>query len=473
MPNRQRKLRSQLLAWLLVPLTLLLVADAYVSYRIALGFSREAYDRSLVEVAHEVALHLRAENGALQLDMPEPARRVLLTDATDRVYFGIIAADGSTVAGEPLPGPNGKLVKGPRAEVLYDATVHGDAVRMVEMRTEAEPASRRPAAVVRVAETEGKRNELTREILLSVMVPQVLLILIAGSFVWVGVSHGLSPLMRLQRAVAARSPHDRSPVAVSEVPGEVRPLLDSINDLLRRLDHAMALQSRFVADAAHQLKTPVAALQAQIELALRNDEPAELRASIEILQGGLERLSRLVSQLLSLARNEPEAAGSVAFAPIDLNALALEVASRWVPKALERSIDLGFEPAHGPATIEGDAERLTELFDNLLDNAIRYSRPQGRITVRVQARPRPGVWVNDDGPSIPAHERERVFERFHRLLGSVREGSGLGLAIAREIARIHGADIVLADDEDGIGNSFCVTFPLPRAPLDAVPPEGV
>jgi two-component system sensor histidine kinase TctE len=473
MAIRQRKLRSQLLAWLLVPLTLLLIADAYVSYRIALGFSREAYDRSLVEVAHEVALHLRAEGGALQLEMPEAARRVLLTDATDRIYFGIIAADGSTVAGEALPGPNGKVLKGPRAEVLYDATVRGDVVRMVELRTEADPATRRPAAVVRVAETEGKRNELAREILLSVVAPQVLLILIAGSIVWVGVSHGLSPLMRLQRAVAARSPHDRSPVAVSEVPGEVYPLLESINDLLQRLDHAITLQSRFVADAAHQLKTPVAALQAQIELALRNDDPAELRASIGILQGGLDRLSRLVSQLLSLARNEPDGIGSARFAAIDLNALALEVASRWVPKALERAIDLGFEPAPDPAVVEGDVERLTELFDNLLDNAVRYSRPQGRVTVRVQTGPRPSVCVNDDGPSIPAHERERVFERFHRLLGTARDGSGLGLAIAREIARIHGAEIVLADDEDGIGNTFRVTFPPPRVPLAAASAESM
>ena len=137
------------------------------------------------------------------------------------------------------------------------------------------------------------------------------------------------------------------------------------------------------------------------------------------------------------------------------------------------AIDLGFEPAPDPAVVEGDVERLTELFDNLLDNAVRYSRPQGRVTVRVQTGPRPSVRVNDDGPSIPAHERERVFERFHRLLGTARDGSGLGLAIAREIARIHGAEIVLADDEDGIGNSFRVTFPPPRAPLAAASAESM
>jgi two-component system sensor histidine kinase TctE len=454
-------LRNQLLVWLLVPLALLLSADAYISYRVALGFSRAAYDRSLIEVAHEIALHVRADGGRLELELPDAARRVLLSDPIDRIYFSILHEDGAPVAGDALPGPNGVTARGPRAEVLYGAVMNGEPVRAVQMRIDAKAGKERPAALVRVAETEGKRKELAREILLSVIIPQVLLILIAGSIIWVGVSHGLSPLMRLQRAVASRSPYDRSPVAVSEVPGEVRPLLNSINDLLQRLDSALTLQNRFVADAAHQLKTPVAALQAQIELALRNDDPAQLRASIEIMQTGLERLSRLVSQLLSLARNEPEAAALVRLEPLDLNALALEVASRWVPEALKRSIDLGFEAAGAPVMIEGDAGRLRELFDNLVDNAIAYSRAHGRVTVHVGDEPAPFVSVNDDGPSIPPQERQRVFERFHRLLGTARDGSGLGLAIAQEIARIHGAEIALADDPDGVGNTFQVMFPRP------------
>jgi two-component system sensor histidine kinase TctE len=262
-------------------------------------------------------------------------------------------------------------------------------------------------------------------------------------------------------------------VAVSEVPGEVRPLLNSINDLLRRLDSALTLQSRFVADAAHQLKTPVAALQAQIELAVRNDDPAQLRASIEVMQTGLERLSRLVSQLLALARNEPEAAALVRLEPLDLNSLALEVASRWVPEALKRSIDLGFEGAVAPVTVEGDAGRLRELFDNLLDNAIGYSKAHGRVTVRVAEEPAPIVSVSDDGPSIPPQERQRVFERFHRLLGTARDGSGLGLAIAQEIARVHGAEITLAEDPDGVGNTFQVKFPRPRQHPGAPRPQSL
>ncbi|HWA37531.1 MAG TPA: ATP-binding protein, partial [Burkholderiales bacterium] len=270
---------------------------------------------------------------------------------------------------------------------------------------------------------------------------------------------GLAPLERLQRALARRSHVDRGPVSAEGVPAEVRPLVSSINELLARLDRALTLQERFVADAAHQLKTPVAALRTQLDVALRERDPARLREGVEAALPGLERLSRLASQLLTLARNEPDAAATVRFAPTDLDALGLEVATQWVPEALKRGIDLGFEGAGAPVLVQADAARLRELLDNLLDNAVRYSREGGRITVRVNAAPAPVLEVSDDGPSIPPEERERVFERFHRLLGTSRDGSGLGLAIAREIARLHGARIALGDDADGVGNTFSVAFP--------------
>jgi two-component system sensor histidine kinase TctE len=277
------------------------------------------------------------------------------------------------------------------------------------------------------------------------------------------VVRGLAPLQRVQRAVAARSDRDLSPLVMEKVPGEVSPLLRSINELLERLDRVLTLQSRFVSDAAHQLKTPVAALEAQCEVALREPDPESLRQSVAKLRPGLARMSRLVSQLLSLARNEPEAVRALRLAPLDLNAVALEAATAWVPEALKKHIDLGLEEAGGPVMVEGDAGRLRELLDNLLDNAIRYTPDGGKVTVRVSGSPA-AIAVSDDGPAIPPHERERVFERFHRLLGSSRDGSGLGLAIAQEIARLHGGAISLSEDVDGIGNTFSVSFPQGRAP---------
>ena len=450
MRRRSPQLRTQLLVWVLVPLSLLLTADTFASYWIALRFSERAYDRSLVEIAREISLHLRRADGSLVLDLPDEARKVLLSDPVDRIWFSVAASDGGVLAGEPVPdGPNGSQ----QGESFYDARMDGEAVRVVELRLQGN------GAVVRVAETQAKRNELAREILLSVVLPQVLLILIAGAVVWIGVVRGLSPLERLRGAIAGRSHRDRGPVGASGVPAEVMPLVQSINDLLGRLDKALTLQSRFVADAAHQLKTPIAAVKTELEVALREEDQERARQSLRGARAGLERLSRLASQLLSLARNEPEAAGTVRLAPLDLSALALEVAKDWVPQALERGIDLGFEGSGQPAPIRGDASRLRELLDNLLDNAVRYTREGGRITVRVGAGR--VLEVNDDGPSIPESERARVFERFHRLLGSSKDGSGLGLAIAEEIARIHGAEITLREDIDGVGNTFSVAFPAP------------
>jgi two-component system sensor histidine kinase TctE len=450
-------LRTQLLTWLLVPLFVLLTADTVVSYWVALNFSQRAHDRTLVEVAREVSLHLRGTDGGLTLDMPPEARRVLLVDPVDRLHFEIMTTDGRRIAGEPLASADTAKRRSP--ETFYDGVFAGDPVRIVELRLAPDPATGRAGAVVRVAETKIKRNELAREILLSVVLPQVLLILIACVVVWVGVVRGLSPLQRLQRAVASRSDRDRSPVAVDNVPGEVSPLLHSINELLSRLDHVLTLQSRFVSDAAHQLKTPMAALKTQFEVALRETDPQRMRDALQGIYPRLERLSRLVSQLLSLARNEPDAVSAVTLAPLDLDALALDVTTGWVPEALKKHLDLGFEGAGGPVQVSGDPVRLRELLDNLLDNAVRYSRDGGRITVRVTAVP-PTVDVNDDGPSIPPEERARVFERFHRLLGSGQDGSGLGLAIAQEIAHLHRGEITLREDAtDGIGNTFSVLLP--------------
>ena len=453
------QLRTQLLAWLLVPLAALLGADAFIGYAVALNFAERGHDRALTEIARDVALHLRGVNGAVELDLPEEARRVLFSDVPGRIAFEVsAAADGRRIAGESIAAAS--LVN-PRSggAKLNDGAHDGEPVRIVELAVAGDAAGR-PPAVVRVAETKEQRTALAREILFSVVLPQLLLVVFAGVVVWHGVLRGLAPLQRLQRALAERSHVDRSPVSDAGVPGEVRPLVLSINDLLARLDRALTLQSRFVADAAHQLKTPIAALRAQLDVALREPEPARLREAVEAASPGLERLSRLASQLLSLARNEPEAAG-VRLTPLDLDALGLEVATRWVPEALKRGIDLGFESAGAPVMVLGDASRLRELLDNLLDNAVRYTREGGRITVGVRALQAPTLDVNDDGPSIPPDERERVFERFHRLLGSSRDGSGLGLAIAREIAYLHGADIGLRDDTDGIGNTFSVAFPAP------------
>ena len=447
------QLRSQLLTWLLVPLFLLLAVDMLASYWMATRFSQRAYDRSLMEIARELSLHLASAGGAPRLDLPDSSRKILLSDPDDRIRYELATAEGRHLEGDALPAaPAGG------ASPFFDARVDGEAVRVVELRIEPGDAGSRPAALVRVAETVGKRKVLAGEMVLNVVAPQALSIFVAGLVVWIGVVHGLRPLEKLRRTVMERRHDDRSPIAADDVPAEVRPLLESINELVARLDHAFEIQGRFISDAAHQLKTPVTVLKTELELALREDEPARARQAVLNSRAALERLSRVVSQLLSLARNAPDV-GTIHIAPLDLNALALDVSQVWVPEALKKRIDLGFEAAPGPVTIAGDSPRLREMLDNLVDNAVRYTPEGGRVTVHVHEGPAPRIDVRDDGPRIPADERERVFERFHRMLGNMEEGSGLGLAIAREIASIHGAAIELTDDADGVGNCFRVVFP--------------
>jgi len=449
---RSRSLRSQLLRWLLVPLTLLFLADAIGSYIVARHLSDQVYDGELLEIARELTLHVKPDGVRPTFNLERDAERTLLLDQYDEVHYAVRTDDGASIAGDADMAPFRSAGPGP---TYYDSVLAGAPVRVVQLSTAAGAAG---SVTVAVAETLVKRHGLVNAIMIGVILPQLLLIVIAGIVLWAGVAHGLAPLARLQQAVAARSHLDLSPVSVPEAPVEVHPLVTAINDLMARVEEILSYQSRFIADAAHQLRTPVAGLKAHVEVALREDDPAQAKQTIAHLYTAVERMSRLVAQLLSLARNEPTTLRKLDLAPLDLSKLAFDVAMEWVPEAYRRNIDLGFEGVQPHATVRGDATRLTELINNLLDNAIRYSRDNGRVTVRVASQP-PRLSVSDDGPLIPVAERERIFERFHRLLGTHADGSGLGLAIVQEIAELHDAKITLSEDADGLGNTFTITFP--------------
>ena len=470
MARTEPRLQRKLLAWLLGPLLALLCVDTAVSYWTSLNFSNRAHDRSLMEIAREVVLHVHANGQSPQLEVSPAAARMLLVNQDDAVVYRLDAAGGGLLGGDPaLPALDPASARDPQPR-FRDTVLHGVPMRMVEVWMPYD-GSRGPQDQVRVqvAETLNRRNRLAWEILASVVVPQLLLIVLAGIVVRVGVARGLLPLRRLQAAVSDRSHLDLSPIDVRDVPAEVKPLVQEVNALFVRLHKTLDFQNRFIADAAHQLKTPVSGLKAQIELALRESDPGRVQHSLAQLYVSADRLSRLVRQLLSLARNEPGAVEAVHLQAIDLHALAMEAAMDWVPEALKRGIDLGFEAAPGPVTIDGDPDRLRELINNLIDNAIRYSRPDGRVTVAVgqTAAGQALLSVSDDGPHIPVAERTRIFERFHRLLGTHTDGSGLGLAIVREIATLHQAGITLEEDRDGIGNTFNVQFPPAREATSA------
>jgi two-component system sensor histidine kinase TctE len=470
MPRVEPTLQRKLLAWLLGPLVGLLILDTLVSYSTSVNFSNQAYDRSLHEVAREVFLHVKPNGAGPKLDIAPGTEKILLVDQDDRVFYKVSTDDGRLVGGDPAirrpPTARPKDV----VPAFYDDMLHGERVRVVAARMPFNEGGFSGVVLVQVAETLNKRNRLARDILASVVLPQLLLIVLASAAVYFGIARSLLPLKPLQREVSDRSHLDLSPIEIKHVPAEVRPLVEEVNDLMLRLGKTLDFQNRFIADAAHQLKTPVAGIKAQIELALRENEPDSLRRSLAQLYVGADRLSRLVGQLLSLARNEPGAVDAIQLQTLDLNALALEITMEWVPEAIKRNIDLGLEGPEGTGSaesrvmIDGEPHRLRELINNLIDNAVRYSEDGGHVTVKVVGGMEPQLSVSDDGPKIPIEERTRIFERFHRLLGSHTDGSGLGLAIVSEIAALHKARITLEEDRDGIGNTFTVFFPSPKSP---------
>jgi two-component system sensor histidine kinase TctE len=300
---------------------------------------------------------------------------------------------------------------------------------------------------------------LVRGILANIVIPQLLLILIAAVAVWYGLKGGLAPLERLRKEVASRKRDDLNRLDVSKAPAEVRPLIGAVNDLLERLQQVLQAQKRFVADAAHQLRTPFAGLKTQAELALRESDVERKQHALQHMLTSTLNGTRLVNQLLVLARNEPGGQSTETFVRLEFESLAQVCALQWVPMALEKDIDLGFEGDAAQTWIIGDGASLKEMLCNLVDNAIRYTQPGGHITISVATEQgRAVLCVEDNGQGIEPQHHERVFERFYRVLGSGQSGSGLGLAIVAEVVKRHGAEIKLESGSNGVGTRVSVYF---------------
>jgi two-component system sensor histidine kinase TctE len=455
--GRVWSLRQRLLAWLLAPLVLWSLGSSGLAYLLAVHFTTLAYDRSLHASIRDIERQMTVVDGQPAINLPRAAIQILEWNEEDRVYYRVASASGKHIAGDPsLPAPAFLM---PGRTQYYEAQLGNATVRVAASLIPVTGA--REAVLVAAAESTDARRSIAREILFATLVPEGLLVALAAVGVWYGVGRGLAPLDRLRAEVGRRSDQDLSSLEAQRVPREVRPLVDAINALLARLDSALAAHRRFVANAAHQLRTPLAGLDAQAELALRESEPEAVRRSLEQVHQAAGRAARLVSQLLSLARLEPRSGRPLQVEPLDLNELARDTTARWVPPALARGIDLGFESNGAQAKALGDRLLLEELLGNLLDNAVRYTPSKGEVTVRVQRSGR-GIElsVEDNGPGIPEDERDKVLERFKRgSTGLQTSGSGLGLAIVREIAVTHGAEIRLEAGKHGRGTRVSVAFP--------------
>ena len=320
------------------------------------------------------------------------------------------------------------------------------------------------AVLVQLAETDENRALLASNILSGLLKAQFMLVPLALVLVWFGLAKGIAPLDELRQTIRSRKAHDLSPIDPGEAPEEIRPFIHSINDLMGRLSSSLRAQQRFVADAAHQMRTPLAGLKTQAEIALRQNDAKSIEQTMRQIAMGADRASRLINQLLALARADSDAPASMQ--QLDLDLIAQEVTREWVPGAQAKHIDIGYESRFPPACIEGNRMLLRELLNNLIDNAIHYTGDGGKVTTRVCCTQDTVILeVQDSGVGIDPSERELVFERFYRVLGTGHEGSGLGLAIVREIARHHGGSVTLADTQGSSGTLVRAVFPRASAEL--------
>lgn len=436
-------LRQRLLLWLLPPIVLLTGVWIGVAYAIVLYFTNLAYDRGLEDTVHTLAGQVQVKQGKINVNLPPAARRMLEFDQVDNIYFSISNAHGEQLVGNRILPPNLSRAEAHKETRFYDGQADGQPLRLVEYTVPSTVASE--VLFVRVAETLHKREILTREVLVYMMASQLLFLTSIVVLVWYGVGRGIAPLSRIRDAISRRTHEDLSPLDETELPAEVHEQVHVINALMDRLGRTITAQRRFIADATHQLRTPITVLRTQTELALRADNPAQLRALVMKLDSATIRLARLANQLLNLNRAEAALTGSLDLACFGVAELIEDVVARLVPTALSKQIDISVDIADALPTVRGDRQLLGEMLANLVDNAIRYTPAAGRINVDVQQADGWVVFViADNGPGIPAPERQRVLERFYRGINVGTEGSGLGLAISHEIISLHSGRIHLA-----------------------------
>lgn len=448
-----RSLRGRLLLFLLPPLALIMIASAVAQYYLSVRPTDRVFDVSLSDSAFAISKELGVEGDRIRFSLSEDTARLLRSDSNDEIYYAVRGPSGELIAGDKgLASPSPRSITDQPG--FYDGTFNQQKVRVAAISTDC-GGSR---CQVEVAETLNKRNALINDILLGTLVPQLVLGGLAGALIWFGIGRALSPLVRLSRVIDQRSSRDLGPIEPSATPEETKSLVKALNSLFEKLKESGLAQQRFIATAAHQLRTPLAALKAETELALLEAGSIDAREKLEYINQSATRASRLATQLLALARAEPDAHRVDPNATVDLTFLVEEHIDEWVRMAGQKNIDLGFE-LHS-AVMSGKALLLRELMRNLVHNALEYSPENGKVTVRCGIDTDHYFFeVEDNGAGIPQEYRDHVFDRFYRCPGTSGTGSGLGLAIAKEVTLAHDASITVNDAPGGSGTLVRVAFP--------------
>ncbi|MCQ4258081.1 sensor histidine kinase [Stutzerimonas stutzeri] len=457
---RAGSLRAGLLLRLAVLLALLLLFSGWSAYWNGRAAADTAYDRTLLASARAIADGLVANDGQLRANVPYVALDTFAYDSAGRIYYQVLDTEGLLVSGyEALPAPGPKVLRTddyPALARFYDGEFKGEGVRLVSLLQPVSEPELTGIAEIRVAETLGARERMARSLLVDTLWRVGLLAVAALVLVWLAVSAALRPLGKLSEAVELRQTDDLRPLPMVTVQRELKPLVAALNHFTERLRAQFERQAQFIADAAHELRTPLAALKARIELGLREQQPQRWQETLEEAEAHTDRVIHLANQLLSLARIE-SGAQSIAEGGaqrLDLSQLARELGLAMAALAYKRGVALALE-ADEPVWIDGEPTLLSELLSNLLDNALAHTPSGGNVVLRVRQE---GVLeVEDDGPGIAPQEREKVFARFYRVQQQ-GQGAGLGLAIVGEISRAHRATIELDQGESG-GLLVKVRFP--------------
>ncbi len=458
---------GEILDWMLAPLLFLWPISIIVTHNVANSIANQPYDQALAVNVRAIARLVKVEGGHARLNFPAPARQILRADEDDTVYYQVLGFRNELLAGDKdIPSISAPDNVEPDLVMFRDEQIAGEDVRVAYQFLQLVDGAPERLILLQVAETRNKRSTLASRVVTGVLLPQFAIIPIAVILVWLGLSRGIAPLNQLQRLIRRRRPSDLSPISVSGVPEEVRPLIVAFNDMMARLEENLQAQQRFIADAAHQMRTPLTGLRMQTDLALMETDPAQVHRSLVQISQSAERASHLINQLLSLARAEASYEKIYAVERVDLEALLRTMLSDFVPRARQKNIDFGLETTGAPLVIEGNPVLLGELLKNLIDNAIKYTPEGGCVTVRTIATECAIVEVEDTGVGVPEADRERVFERFYRVLGSTESGSGLGLPIVREIADLHRATVSLIPNPSGKGTIAQVVFPRARQLAD-------
>lgn len=453
-------IRKQLFSLFMPILLVLLGTSSLLSYSFVSQFSSDLFDRNLLNSADSISGRVRLRSGKIVADLPPAAQAILKNDNSEKFFYRVLDSSGRKVSGDnglPVPSPDLQL----DSAKISTTAISGERVRLTETKTPVD-GSEGEYAIVQFAQTMNGRKQFQDKIFLSVFFPQALLVIVGLFAAWYGVSKILTPLKSLQMQLAKRSPSDLSPLADEQTPAEVYPLVTAINQLLEQSKEAIKTHQRFIANAAHQLRTPLAGLKTYSSIGIQMIDAEELRHIVKELDSGIDRSTRMVSQLLALARTEiGERPMTRTSTPVNLNDLVQAVLSENAHESMRRNLELNFEPLDRPAILHGDPTGLQHLVSNLIENAMLYTPEEGKISIMLDMHESNLIFaVTDNGPGIPEPERQKVFERFYRINGTKGQGSGLGLAIVREVALAHGAVIEIENPSSGQGTTVRVVFPL-------------